>query len=154
MSIGIVRRRNNPFHALTNLGDFFPQIFGDGTTLMPTETADSDERAFPVDVVENESAFVLKGALPGVKPDDVEISIDGATVVIRAESKAATLNETESVRRQEIHCGHWVRSFQLPTELNADKAVAHVADGILELHIPKAENIGLRKITVTKKETP
>jgi HSP20 family protein len=97
------------------------------------------EFPFPVEVSETDSAVDVRASLPGVKPDEVEVSIQNDVLSIRAEHKEQTEDQKRDYYRREIRYGAFHRALALPVGVDAEKAEARFEDGILNLHLPKAE---------------
>jgi HSP20 family protein len=109
----------------------------------------------PVDVYQTDDAIVVKAALPGVRPDDIDISVTGDTLTIRGEVKEEATNGNDDARQyhvRERRYSRFARSLTLPSMVNANKAEAEIEDGIVTLTIPKAEEAKPRQITVKTKK--
>lgn len=105
-----------------------------------------------LDMYQTKDVVVVKAALPGVKSEDVEISVTGDTLTIRGETKAEQEVKEEDFYCQERRYGSFSRTIGLPSDLKTDKAEAVFEDGILTLTIPKAEEIKPRTIKVETKK--
>jgi HSP20 family protein len=104
---------------------------------------------FPLDVTSSKDALVVEAALPGINPDDVEITVENGTLNIRGESNSErTTGEGENLVR-EIRRGSVSRVIALPNGLEPDKATATFEHGMLTLRIPKAEAVKPRQIRIT-----
>jgi HSP20 family protein len=102
-----------------------------------------------VDVTEKNGAYVVTAELPGVKKEDIQVTIDGAQVTLQAEVKRELETaEGERVLHAERVYGKVARSFTLPQELDEAKAEAKFRDGILELTLPKKAAAARRAITI------
>ncbi len=101
-----------------------------------------------VDVYETTSTLVIKAALPGMKPDEVDIAIDGDTLTIRGELKADEDAAGRDYHRRELHTGSFERALRLPERFEADNTNAVFENGILTLTIPKAEQVLVKHIKV------
>jgi len=99
-----------------------------------------------VDISETENAFVVKAELPGVDKDAVNVKIENGILTIRGEKKA----EIEDQKNHRIECtyGSFVRSFTLPQTTKSDSIEAEYKNGILNLTIPKSEEIKPKEIEV------
>jgi HSP20 family protein len=104
-----------------------------------------------IDMYETKDQVVVKAALPGVKPDETQVTITGDTLTIRGESKDEREIKEENYIRKERHFGSFARSVTLPTGLKADKAEATFEDGVLTLKIPKSEEIKPKSIKIKAK---
>jgi HSP20 family protein len=104
---------------------------------------------FRVDVSENEQAYVIRAEIPGVKKDDINISIDGDQVAISAEVKnEKEAKDGERVLRAERHYGKVYRAFALGQPVDENAANARYTDGLLELTLPKKAAAQAKRITI------
>lgn len=104
---------------------------------------------FRVDVTENENAYRVLAELPGMKKEDIGVTIDGATVTIAAETKREkTANDGEKALWSERFYGKLQRTFTLEQEVDQANAQARYADGVLELTLPKSAATSAKRITV------
>jgi HSP20 family protein len=102
-----------------------------------------------LDVVERDNEFVVKAEMPGMKKDDIEISLENGVLTITAETQSETEEkEGDRVIRQERRYGKYLRSLRLGKEIDEKQVKASYKDGILELVLPKAEEVKPKKITV------
>jgi HSP20 family protein len=111
------------------------------------------EGVAPIDVYQTEDSIVIEAALPGIKPEDINISVIGDTLTLRGEVQ--TESESEEGRRyrlRERRYRAFSRSLTLPTMVDSDKASAEFENGMLLLTIPKAEESKPKQITVTAKK--
>ena len=102
----------------------------------------------PLDVSETEDDFVIKASVPGVKPEDVQITVQGATVSIRGESRSEEEKKGERWHLRERRFGSFQRSLSLATPVNSDKAQATFEHGVLTLVLPKSEHAKPRQIKI------
>ncbi|MBV9361895.1 MAG: Hsp20/alpha crystallin family protein [Betaproteobacteria bacterium] len=102
-----------------------------------------------VDVAEKNGAYVVSAELPGVRKDDIHVSIDGAEVTLEAEVKREKeANKDERVLHSERLYGKLTRSFTLPAEVDEANAQAKFTDGVLELTLPKKAAAQRKQITI------
>ena len=102
-----------------------------------------------VDVTEKGSAYQVSADLPGVRKEDIHVSIDGAQVTLSAEVKREKeVAEGERLLHSERSYGKVTRSFSLPLELDEAKAEAKFRDGVLELTLPKKAAAARKAITI------
>jgi HSP20 family protein len=101
----------------------------------------------PLDLYETENEYVAKLAVPGLKPDNFEITMQQNVLLIKGHTQA---DQQEGVRYhvQEQRFGDFNRTIQFPTPIDAEKIQASLADGILTIHVPKAEAAKPKRITV------
>lgn len=102
-----------------------------------------------VDVGDSKEAYTIKAEVPGVKKDDIHVSIDGAVVTISAEVKQEDKQtKDEQVLRAERYYGSVSRSFQLPQEVDAGAAKAKYENGVLNLTLPKIAPVSTRRLAI------
>ena len=102
-----------------------------------------------VDVAEKNGAYLVTAELPGVKKDEIQVSIDGAQVTLSAEIKREKeVPQDERVLHTERTFGKVTRSFSLPQEVDEAKAEAKYRDGVLELTLPKKAAAQRKQITI------
>jgi HSP20 family protein len=102
-----------------------------------------------VDVAEKNGAYVVTAELPGVKKEDIHVSIDGAQVTLEAEVKREKeASKDERVLHSERVYGKVMRSFTLPQEVDESKAQAKFQDGVLELTLPKKAAAQRKQISI------
>ena len=103
----------------------------------------------PVNLHETEDAYILRAELPGVAPEDIDVSLEGSTVTLSGQRKIdyAAGNGT-AVHRRERQSGHFRRAFELPSQFDVDKAEAIHRAGVLELRLPKTPEARPRQIAV------
>ena len=102
-----------------------------------------------VDVAEKNGAYTVTADLPGVKKEDIQITIDGPQVTLSAEVKREQeVARDERVLHTERVFGKLTRSFELPQELDEAKAEAKFKDGVLELMLPKKAAAARKQITI------
>ena len=105
----------------------------------------------PIDMYQTPNELVVKAALPGVKPDEVDITISDGTLTIKGETKATEEVKREDYLYQEHRYGAFNRSIALPSTLESDKAEATFDNGVLTVTIPRAEEVKPRTIEVKTK---
>jgi len=102
-----------------------------------------------VDVAEKNGAYLVTAEIPGVKKEDIKISVDGAQVTLEAEIKLEReASQDERVLHVERAYGKATRSFTLPQELDEAKVEAKYRDGVLELTLPKKAAAARKQITI------
>jgi HSP20 family protein len=102
-----------------------------------------------IDIHETPDELVVTAVLPGVKADDVEITMTGQTLTLRGEMKADEEIKKEQYLYRERRFGTFSRTLQLPTRVQGERAAAHYEDGVLTLTIPKAEEVKPRQIRIS-----
>jgi HSP20 family protein len=143
-------RRSNPFGEFLSLRQAMDRLFEE-SFIRPRSvfTGDGDgEFGIPLDVSSTTDALVIEAALPGVKPEDVEVSLLGDTLTINGSSSTERESEESGYMYREVRRGRFSRTVTLPSAVDTDKAVATFENGMLRLTIPKAEAAKPRQIHV------
>lgn len=102
----------------------------------------------PLKVFSSESSVVVCAEIPGLDPQDIEISLLNDTLIIRGERKPEIEMEAHSCHRQERCFGRFSRSLQLPYAVEAEQVQARFSGGLLQITLPRAEAAKPRKINV------
>lgn len=105
-----------------------------------------------VDIKEESDKYVLYADLPGVKPEETDVSMEDGVLTIKGEKKTEEITEKEGYKRVERTFGSFHRRFSLPDTANSDAISAKSKDGVLEITIPKREAVQPKKIAVTSVE--
>lgn len=116
-------------------------------TLWPAEGAST----LAMDLFETGDALVVSAPVPGIRPEEVEITITGNTLTIKGETRAEEREEKGNYLRQEVRYGAFQRSMQLPVDVQADKAEAVFENGMLKLTLPKSEQVKPKSIKINVK---
>ena len=111
-------------------------VFTPVTALMPK-----------TDVYEEKGKLIMKTELPGVKKEDVDITIEGDRLTIKAEKKEE-VTEDATHNTRERYYGEYYRSMTLPFPVKEDKVSATLDNGVLELRLPKGEGVKTKKIEI------
>jgi len=106
------------------------------------------EWAPAVDIKEDTDKFVIQADIPGVKPEDIEISMEAGVLTVKGEKKSEAKTEKEGYKRVERTFGSFYRRFSLPDSANGDAINASCKNGVLEIVIPKREAVKPRRINV------
>jgi HSP20 family protein len=108
-----------------------------------------DPAQIKIDVKENDQAYTVHAEVPGVSKDDIQVSLDGAVVLLRAEVKQQDVQtKDDKVLRSERYIGAITRSFQLPQEIDQTQAKAKYDNGVLTLTLPKKQGGGSQKLKI------
>ena len=144
--------RWEPFRDLVSLREAMDRLFEE-SFVRPRTTwlAPIGVEALAVDMYETDDAVVVKSAIPGIKPEDLEISVTGDTLTIKGETRAEEEVKEENYIRRECRYGSFCRSLAIPVSVVADEAEAEFENGVLTLTLPKAEEVKPRAIKVKAK---
>ncbi len=102
----------------------------------------------PLDVIENNDEFVVKASIPGVNPDDLEITFNDRTLTIKGQSKGEDEKQEQRYHLRERWSGSFTRSITLPTRIKSEDIQASSENGILTLRLPKTEEVKPKRISV------
>lgn len=101
-----------------------------------------------VDIIENDNEVKIQAALPGVKKEDLDVTLTNQTVTIKSSTKREEKHESGEYYRREISRGEFQRTLSLPAQVDSDKAKASFKDGILEIVLPKLEKTQRKSIEI------
>jgi HSP20 family protein len=138
--------RWDPFRELTTLRDEVNRMFS--RSLSEGGGRPAGTWSPPIDVFDTADAIVLKAELPGLKPEDVEVEVDEGVLSIRGERRFTEQVEEGRYHRLERAYGQFARSLSLPTGVRSEDITATFTDGVLEVRVPKADEVRPRKIAV------
>jgi len=140
--------RWDPFREAVSLRDAMNSLLQESFVRPGGLSATNGLATLPLDVAETEDAFVIKASLPGIKPEDVQITVHGDTLTIRGENKAEEEKKGEHWHLRERRYGSFQRSVALATPVDPDRAEARHEHGVLTLTLPKSESAKPRQIKV------
>lgn len=135
----------DPFEELAGFPRLFDEPFG---SLMQGIGAFAQEWKPLVDVMENKEAITIKVELPGMKQEDINLSIENDVLTIKGERKQEKETTEGSFTRTERAYGSFQRTLVLPSTVEADKVKANYRDGVLEVSLPKKEEAKPKAIKV------
>ncbi len=116
--------------------------------LLSTEGSPSTQEFPPINLWASENGAIVRTEIPGIDPNDVEISLVNDTLTIRGSRNPESLQEDQRCHRKERGHGQFTRSLQLPFGVEADKVQARFCNGVLQITLPRAEADKPRKIGV------
>jgi HSP20 family protein len=144
--------KRDPFEAMLPLREVMNRLFEE--SFIGPRFEYLTPRTYPVDIYESEDKlfFVIEAALPGFKPEELHITAVRDTLTISAVKKEEEKLEKEPYVRRERYTGEMIRTFTLPTVVDAEKIEAVFEHGVLKLSIPKAEEVKPKEIPIKVKE--
>lgn len=139
---------SNPFAELARAKREMDRIFSNFSGRWPSGTFGFGSGVFPaLNVSENGDVLFVEAEIPGVRAEDLDISVEGNTLVLRGERKPDS-PESVSYHRRERVSGRFSKSITLPYDVQADNVQAECQNGVLRLTLPKAEHAKPRSIPV------
>jgi HSP20 family protein len=142
--------RWDPFRDMMTIRDAMDRWLQQGLTgtgqLLSTLRPDS----IPIDLVEHDDSYEIRAAVPGVKPEDIEVTVQGERVTVRAEVRAGEEQRGDNWLMREHRFGTMQRAITLPSPVSSDNSEARIEHGILSLRLPKLQGAqAARRIAVT-----
>ncbi|MDD4876017.1 MAG: Hsp20/alpha crystallin family protein [Dehalococcoidales bacterium] len=143
-----------PFRELEALERRFDDIFGRQQWPSSWRRTPMLEQGWmpAIEVFDKDDKFIVKAEVPGIKSEDIDISVVGDTLTIKGEKKADTEIKEEDYYSCERSYGSFYRSITLPSTVDANKIEANYEDGVLEIDIAKAPEVKPKKVTVSAKK--
>jgi HSP20 family protein len=140
--------RWDPYQEAMTLREAVNRLFEE--SFVPTATTSRSGSGFvpALDLSETPDAYFVELAVPGLKPEDLNVTIENGVLTISGEVKQASESKERNYHRVERRYGRFSRSMTLPTTVRGDAVEAKLESGVLHLSIPKAEEVKPRKITV------
>jgi HSP20 family protein len=145
MEVNSMLTRWDPFQEMLNLRRTVDRLFDNAN-------ADHDwqqmQWGLAVDVVENKDDFIVKASIPGINPDDLDVSYVDDTLTIKGEIKSDNEIKEDQYHLRERRYGTFARSVTLPVKIKGDAIEASYQNGVLTLRLPKAEEVKPKRIAI------
>jgi HSP20 family protein len=136
----------SPYRNLISLPDEIDHFFnGFGLDLNASDSVWSPS----VDISETDDQYEVKAEIPGLKKEDIKLSVEDNVLTLSGERKYEKETEKKNYRRLERAYGRFERSFRLPKEVNVEKIKANYENGVLTVEIPKADAVKPKEIAVS-----
>ena len=142
--------RWDPFGEMVSLRDAMDRLFEESVVGVPMRRREGTQM-LALDVYETEDDLKVEASLPGFKPDEVDISVVGNTLAIKAEAEREEKSEEGRYHYRERRYDSYRRTIPLPTDVDGGKSEATFEDGILKLTLPKVEEAKPKRIEVKAK---
>lgn len=140
--------RWNPMRDMMRLRNEFDRLFEDSFDFQRWRGMEPFGSP-AVDVAETDDQYVIKASLPGIKPEDLDISVTGNALTIKGQIDGEETISEEQYHLRERHYGAFARTITLPATVDAESVAANYEDGVLTLTAPKTEDVRRKHITVT-----
>ena len=140
--------RWDPYRELATMRSMMDRLMDEDVFRLPRLWERQNEFGLALDVAEKSDAYIVKASVPGVAPEDVEITLSDNVLTIKGEMKEDKEIKEETYHLRERRFGQFTRSVTLPMPVNADKIEAVNENGVLTLTLPKAESTKPKKIEV------
>ncbi len=143
----MVLQRWDPFTEIRRMHDRFYRRWPGFTAV--TDGAARDHWAIPLDVVQGEDSYEVRASLPGVKPEDIQVSVDHGVLTIKGRTQTEGERKEGDYVVRERRSGSFQRSLRLPDTVDADGAEPNFDNGVLTITLPKVESKRAKQLTVT-----
>jgi HSP20 family protein len=140
--------RWDPFREMMSLRNAMDRMFDDPFFGLRSDWGEQVNWGLALDVAETEDNFVVKASLPGIKPDDLDITYNNNTLTIKGQVQEEKDSEERHYHLRERRYGSFTRSITLPGSVKADAIEANYDSGVLTLTLPKVEEAKPRRIAV------
>ena len=144
--------RRDPFREMMSLRSTMDRLF-DNAFFSTQWDWEPESSQLALDLSETESEYWVKASIPGINPDDLDISFTGRTLTIKGEYKKEETKEDVHYHLRERRYGSFSRSVTLPVGVEADNIEARYESGVLTLRLPKTEEVKPKRIAVRSGET-
>ena len=138
----------DPFRELRSLQDEVNRLFSSSFTRGNDSELTRGAWSPSVDIFEDKDKIVMEAELPGVKPEDVDLSIENNVLTVHGERKFEKKDDQGNFHRVERSYGSFTRSFTLPPTVSAENADAEFENGVLRLTLQKREEAKPRRIEI------
>ena len=139
--------RWDPFQDMLSLREAMNQLMEE-SFVRPNGARGGQNFVPALDLSETKDAYLVEAAVPGLKPADIEITVENNVLTIKGETRQEAEDKQRNYHRVERRFGSFQRTIGLPTTVKADAIQASLTNGVLRLEIPKAEEVKPRKISV------
>jgi HSP20 family protein len=140
--------RWSPLQEMASMREQMERLFEDSFHTPRLRWQEPTNWGLALDVAENDNAFSVKASLPGVDPNDVEVTLTDNVLTIKGEIKADEEIKQDQYHIRERRYGHFERSITLSVPVNAEAIDASYENGVLTLLIPKAEEVKPKRISI------
>jgi HSP20 family protein len=137
-----VRMFHSPFSLMEDIEQIAGRLWDSWPEIKDTSIVPRTE------MYEEKGKLVIKTEMPGIKKEDVDISLEDDILTLKAEKKEEEVTEETDYYAREVHYGQYSRSIKLPFRVNGQKIAATLEDGVLEVTLPKARELKPKKIAV------
>jgi HSP20 family protein len=139
--------RWEPFEAMDLMFNRFPSFFRFGKPQLGT--GEYFDWSPATDISETDKEYLIRAALPAVKKEDVDVTYENGVLTLSGERRQQEEQKDEKFHRVENYYGNFSRSFALPDVIDEDAIKAESKDGVLTIHVPKAQS-EVKKLTTIK----
>jgi HSP20 family protein len=144
----MVLRRWEPFRELRQMQENMDRMWrsfspGGG------EGGDVENWAIPLDVVQQGDNIIVRASVPGVNPEDIDVSIENDVLTIKGQTREEREHQEGNYLMRERRAGSFYRALRLPDTLDSDQAQCHYEDGVLSITFPRLESKRARRLQIS-----
>ena len=139
--------RWEPFRDMPSLREHMDRLFQD-SFFRSLGQGSGQEGWFPIDVADRDDHIEVKAEVPGMKPEEFSVRVQGDTLTVRGEKKEESERKEDNWVVRERRSGSFARTIRLPATVNSEKSSATYKDGLLVLTLPKIEQSKTQEIKV------
>ena len=141
----------DPFREVGSIRDEIDRIFDGFLGRLPMRRGKEESWSPLIDLEETKDKLIVRAELPGMKKEDIKISISGENLTLRGEREQKKVEKDGIYHLNERSFGQFERVIPLPTEVEKEKVKASYKDGILQITLPKSENVKPKEIAIDVK---
>ncbi|MBP7998764.1 MAG: Hsp20/alpha crystallin family protein [Chloroflexi bacterium] len=139
--------RRNPVREMMTLRGALDRMFDD-SFFAPFRQDELVDWGLPLDVLEKDDNFIVKASVPGINPNELDITLENDVLTIKGESHSEKEETNERYHLRERRVGRFGRTVTFPIRVNGEAITADYKDGVLTLTVPKAEEVKPRRINI------
>jgi HSP20 family protein len=139
----------DPFNDLKQMEDNINRLWRSVGGVPVSYRAGIENWNIPIDVIQKPEEILVKALMPGVKPEDIDVSIEDNVLTIKAETRGESETKDEDYLIRECHSGSFFRGLRLPEAVDTNKIKTNYEHGILEIVLPKAEERKKKQIKIS-----
>lgn len=145
------------FSMLDDLRREFDRFFQEAETLVPGPAASAAGSAWtafvpPVDIHETDKDYVVTAEIPGIEPKDIDVRLEGNTLIIRGERAQEREEDVGTMHRSERSFGSFSRAFTLPQDVQAEHINARFRNGVLTISVPRSQTTPSKQVQIQSEE--
>lgn len=140
--------RWNPYGEMMSLRQAMDRLLEDSFIQPSGLSGETGSGGMEIDVIETKDSYVIRASMPGVKPEDINVSMERGVLTIRGEAREEAEQNEGRYYRRERRSSQYARSLALPGEVNAEACEASYEHGVLTITLPKSEQARARQIAV------
>lgn len=146
--------RWDPFSEMMSLRQAMDRLLEESFIRPGRAAVPAGPAVVPMDIIETDNDYIVKAFIPGVRPEDVDVSVTGDLLTIKGELKPPKEEEKATYLLREVPSGTFSRTITLPTPVDASKAKAQCENGMCILTLPKAEGAKPKRIQLQPGQKP